>query len=144
MKAHVVCHSDLEIDVEDTAYLLLGFKPDEFGRKGVASLNMDFIRHDTTRQCVVIGEEGSLRWNGVEGKVDFFPSSGRKWEEIFSEQLERDLTYREEIMHFVSCVKNGEVPSVTGEDGFAALVVVDAARKSSEEGRIIFPEGIKP
>jgi predicted dehydrogenase len=142
VKAHVACHSDLEIDVEDTAYLLLGFESDEYGQQRVASLNMDFIRHDTTRQCVVVGDKGTLRWNGVDGKVDFISSSVDKWEELFSEQLERDLTYTEEIIHFVSCVEKGKIPSVTGEDGLAALVVVDAARKSSEEGRIIFPEGI--
>ncbi len=142
VKAHIVRHSDLEIDVEDTAYLLLGFGSGELGRQRVASLNMDFIRHDTTRQCVVIGDQGTLRWNGIEGKVDFFPASGSEWEVIFSDQPERDLTYREEIMHFVSCVKNGEIPKVTGEDGLLTLVVVDAAKKSSEEGKVIYPEDI--
>ena len=76
VKAHIACHSDLEIDVEDTAYLLLGFESDEYGQQRVASLNMDFIRHDTTRQCEVIGDKGTLRWNGVEGRVEFFPLSG--------------------------------------------------------------------
>ena len=142
VKAHVAQHSDLEIDVEDTAYLILGFKTDQSERQWVASLNMDFVRHDTTRQCLVIGDEGTLRWNGIEGKVDFISSLGDKWEELFSEQSERDLTYKEEILHFVSCVKSGEAPAVTGEDGLATLVVVDAAKKSSEEGRVIFSEDI--
>jgi len=142
VKAHVDFHSDLEIDSEDTAYLLLGFESGELEAQRVASLNMDFIRHDTTRQCVVIGDKGTLRWNGVEGKVDFFSASGSEWDVIFSDQPERDLTYREEIMHFVSCVKNGEIPKVTGEDGLATLVVVDAAKKSSEEGKVIYPEDI--
>ncbi len=144
IQAHVARHSDLEVDVEDTAYILLGFKPDAFGRKLVASLNIDFIRHDTTRQCVVIGEEGSLRWNGLTGEVDFFPVAGDEWMRIFTNQPERDFTYREEIMHFVSCVKNGETPFVTGEDGLATLVVVDAARKSSEGGNVVFLECAKP
>ena len=143
MKAHIACHSDLEIDVEDTAYLLLGFESDEYGQQRVASLNMDFIRQDTTRQCVVIGDKGTLRWNGVEGKVDFFSSSENKREELFSEQPERNLTYQEEIMHFVYCVENGKIPVVTGEDGLVTLVVVDSARKSSEEGRVNFHEVIK-
>ena len=142
VKAHVMRHSDLEIDVEDTAYILLGFKPDKLGSQRVASLNMDFIRHDTSRQCAVIGNKGTLRWNGVEGRVDFFPSSGDKWIELFSDQPERDLSYQEEIAHFVSCVKNGETPNVTGEDGLITLMVVDAIRKSSEEGQVIYPEDI--
>ena len=32
VKAHISKQSNLEIDVEDTAYLLLGFKPDKYGQ----------------------------------------------------------------------------------------------------------------
>ena len=47
--------SDLEIDVEDSAQVILGFE-DVDGAVLTASLNIDFIRHDTTRKCFVIGE----------------------------------------------------------------------------------------
>ena len=50
--------SRLEIDVEDTAHLVIGFAPDNGGRQLIASVNMDFIRHDNTRLCIAIGEKG--------------------------------------------------------------------------------------
>ena len=39
-------------------------------------------------------------------------------------------------------MKNSETPNVTGEDGLITLMVVDAVRKSSEEGQVIYPEDI--
>jgi predicted dehydrogenase len=47
--------SAMEIDVEDTAHMILGFAPSDDGPPIVASLNIDFIRHDATRTCTVIG-----------------------------------------------------------------------------------------
>jgi predicted dehydrogenase len=138
VKAHVTRHSDLDIDVEDSAYLILGFNSNEFGNDQGASLNLDFIRHDTTRRCIVIGDKGTLCWNGVEGTVNFFPSFEKEWIELYSEKLDLDFTYQEELKHFFFCVKNGDSTVVTGEDGLSALKVVDAAKKSSETGQEVF------
>src|SRR3989344_6798525 len=68
--------SDLEIDVEETAHLVLGFAPAQGEVPVIAALNMDFIRHDTTRTCTVIGATGSLRWNALPGTVELFEQSG--------------------------------------------------------------------
>ena len=46
--------SALEIDVEDSAMLQLGFTSGP-----VAQLGMDFLRRDTTRTCTALGAEGS-------------------------------------------------------------------------------------
>lgn len=60
--------SDLEIDVEDVAHLILGFnskRGDEF----MANLSLDFVRKDKTRRCTIIGSEGTLEWNILDGTV---------------------------------------------------------------------------
>jgi len=71
VKAHISKQSGLDIDVEDSANIILGFKSNDVGEL-TASLNMDFIRHDTTRKCFVIGEKGTLLWDGFLGKVKYF------------------------------------------------------------------------
>ena len=73
--------SDLDIDVEDTAHLILGFKSKGLSKPVIANLNLDFIRHDTIRICTVIGADGSLRWNGLTGVIDIYKSGGDGWDE---------------------------------------------------------------
>ena len=31
---------------------------------------MDFYRRDSTRNCIVIGEKNSLKWDGLKGTVE--------------------------------------------------------------------------
>jgi len=123
--------SDLEIDVEDTAHLILGFKKKSDGRQLVASLNMDFVRHDPARQCVAIGESGSLRWSGLTGSVDLFPPGGKAWQQVYSHPPMRDESYIAEWQHFLNCICEGATPLITGRDGLEALNIVEAARRSA-------------
>lgn len=61
VKATLSRQSSLALDVEDTAHLTLGFAPADDGHQLIGTVNMDFVRHDTTRLCTTIGENGSLR-----------------------------------------------------------------------------------
>ncbi len=140
VKSHVSRQGNLEIDVEDTANFLLGFKKNKNAKEIVANVTLDFIRHDATRQCLVVGEEGTLRWDGIKGDVDFFPANGDSWEMIFSENPERDLTYKEELKNFILCVHDGNKPLVTGEDGLYALTIIEAINKSSDIGKVVYLE----
>jgi predicted dehydrogenase len=42
-----------------------------------------------------------------------------------------------ELQHFADCVMNKEKPIVTGEDGFKALRIAEAALLSSEKNKAI-------
>lgn len=129
--------SDLEIDVEDTAHLTLGFASSAQDRPVVAALSMDFIRHDTTRTCTVIGEQGTLRWNALAGTVEAFAPGAEDWETLFSHPASRDESYLAEWQHFLSCIQTGERPLASGADGLAAIRVVDAARQSAFTGEVV-------
>jgi predicted dehydrogenase len=131
VNAYLSQQSSLEINVEDTAHLILGFTPKASPTAPVATVTMDFIRHDTTRICTAIGETGSLRWNGITGVVDEHPAGSSSWCEIFSHHHPRDESYRSQWEHFLACVESGLPPLITVHDGIAALAVTDAARRSS-------------
>jgi predicted dehydrogenase len=133
VKANLSKQSNLDIDVEDTAHLLLGFDPTNDGRKLIASLNMDFVRQDVTRQCLAIGEKGSLRWNCLNGQVELFPYGGTDWKNLFCIKPLQDESYKLEWTHFINCVNEGRVPLINGQDGLAVLNIIEAARKSSAE-----------
>lgn len=126
--------SNLEIDVEDTAQLVLGFLPSKIADRLIASVSLDFIRRDTTRTCTAIGEGGSLRWNGVTGTVELFAAGTTEWRLVFCHQATRDESYVAEWRDFLACVDRGSSPLAGGEDGQEALRIIDAARQASDTG----------
>lgn len=134
VNAALLRQSALEIDVEDTVHLVLGFRQDGQRRPLVASVDIDFIRHDTTRNCTAIGETGSLRWNAMGGKIEFYPAGGTAWQLLDELPSQRDDSYLAEWRHFLACIETGAAPMITGEDGLAVLQVIEAARASSAAG----------
>jgi predicted dehydrogenase len=131
VNARLSRQSGLEIDVEDTAHLTLGFTPAVDGSRLIGAVNLDFIRHDKTRLCTAIGECGSLRWNGLTGEVAFFSAGAREWHQVFSHPHQRDDSYIAEWQDFIACVNESKMPQVTGEDGLKVIEIIEAARDSS-------------
>jgi predicted dehydrogenase len=130
--------SRLEIDVEDTAHLLMGFISKEKGQKQIiASLNMDFIRHDSCRTCTVIGENGSLRWNAIEAKVEIFEPGADGWQTLNTFTQQRDSSYISEWEHFLDCIEKKAAPLITGQDGLAVVKIIEAAKASSLKKKLI-------
>lgn len=123
--------SGFEIDVEDSAHLILGFSPQVNGRQLIATLNLDLIRHDTTRNCLAIGEVGSLRWDGLTGQVMMYRTGETAWCELFNNKHQRDDSYQAEWQNFLACVTGNATPLITGEDGLRVLEIIDSARNSS-------------
>ena len=133
--------SSLEIDVEDTAHLVMGFQSRDGEPSVVANLNMDFVRHDATRTCTVIGETASLRWDARAGTVELFEPASAEWEVMFSDAESIDGSYIAEWRHVLTCVESGAHPVISGEDGWAAVKIVDAARASSTNGCVVSLSG---
>jgi len=131
VRAYLGRHSQLEIDVEDVAHLILGFSPGAaFGAAAgpVAALSLDFLRHDPTRLCTAIGERGSLRWNGLTGTVEVYPAGGEGWQVVYHHPHQRDDSYHAQWVHFLDCVHSNRPPLVSGKDGYAVLKIIAAAR----------------
>ncbi len=125
--------STLEIDVEDTAHIVLGF----MRTPAIAALSMDFVRHDAVRSCTIIGQNGSLRWDARAGAVEVFDRDGTDWRSLFAHREARDESYIHELRHFAQCISEGTPPLVSGEDGLAVLRIIEAARLSSQTRRSV-------
>lgn len=134
VKATLSRQSSLEVNVEDTALLTLGFVPRADGSQLIGTVNLDFVRHDSTRLCSAIGEKGSLRWNGLTGVVEQFEAGAKEWRELFRHQHQRDESYLAEWQHLLDCISEQGTPLITGEDGLKVLQIIDAARQASESG----------
>jgi predicted dehydrogenase len=128
--------SRLEIDVEDTVHVLIGLAQDTFKKQVVVNLNMDFIRHDTTRVCTVIGESGSLRWDAIAGQIDIC-RPGEGWTMLESHKTQRDDSYIAEWQSWLSSIQNKTSPVITVEDGVRVLKIIEAIRSSAESDTTI-------
>jgi predicted dehydrogenase len=124
--------SDLEIDVEDTAHLTLGFSPEAALPMLVGQLNLDFTRHDRTRSITAVCAEGTLRWDGIALRVEEWPQGGAGWEVSYAEEALAPNSSERQWDSFYLAVTTGVTPEVTVEDGLAVLSVIDAARSSHD------------
>ena len=134
VNATLTRQSALEIDVEDNAHLILGFVSTDDKCQLIGTVNLDFIRHDKTRSCTAIGENGTLRWNGLTGVVELYEAGANEWRELFNHAHQRDESYLAEWQNFIDCVKEHKIPMVTGEDGLKVLQIIEAARNSAVSG----------
>ena len=136
VRATLSRQSALEIDVEDTAHLILGFEPNSEGNQLIASLNLDFIRRDRARSCTLIGETGTLRWDGLNGTVNIYRENSENWEVLFTHSPDADETLLAEWENFLESINKNKIvePLVTGGDGLRVMEIIQAARNSTLTG----------
>jgi len=124
--------SDLEIDTEDCADILVNFSS---GARG--HIHMDLLQRTPTRRCRVIGSDGVLKWDYFEDTLSLGRSGG-EWQQIDVPRLkDRNDMYLNELTHFFSCVEQGALPLVPGSVGQSVLAVALAARESAEKKKTV-------
>jgi predicted dehydrogenase len=129
--------SKLNLDVEDSAFIIMGILERSSRRLIVANLVLDYIRQDRTRSCIAIGEFGSIRWNGITQSVSILRSSEDEWETIYQGSQGPDDTYALELKNFIESVEQEEIPHVTLVEAIEVIKVIDAIKSSSLEGKRI-------
>jgi hypothetical protein len=96
----------------------------------IGTLNLDFIRQDKTRYCIAIGEDSSLRWDGVLGQMQRYDIKNSKWissgnkEDLSSSYLNEWIYLKEMIQK-----KDDSLGSVLEAE--SVLKVIEAIRLSS-------------
>ena len=125
--------SDLEIDVEDTAEIILQFRNGAIG-----SVHLDMVDRATTRTCRIIGTGGTLTWDGACHLVRLFSAVTNTWLDLHPvETIDRNEMYVAELRHFLDCVRGNDIPIVSGDDGRQVLEIALAAKQSSQDQRVV-------
>jgi predicted dehydrogenase len=123
-----------DIDVEDTAEIVLGF-----ANGAIGSVHMDMVQRSATRTCRVIGADGTLEWDGLGGHTRLFSAADPTWTDLYGPSSAGvDDMYVEELAHFVRCVVDGAEVPVDGAAGREILELALAAKRSAESGQRIW------
>lgn len=124
--------SNLDIDTEDVAEILLRFKSGV-----IAEVHLDYVQRSASRSCQIIGEDGTILWGPEEG-VKLYSADEKKWESFKpSKNYDINQTYIDEMVHFINCIEGKEAPLINIMDGIEVLKIALAAKESSKTGKLI-------
>ena len=121
--------SSLDVDVEDSAWIYLSFP-----ERRRAELHLDFVQRAYTRTCKVVGETGTVLWNFSVQEVRWLSAEQPGWNSI-PYVFEPNDMYVAEMRSFLESLGSGTGPMVDLEQSLDVIRVVEAAKKSSEEGK---------
>ena len=133
VSARLARSGELEIDVEDTADLIVTFA------SGIAgTVHLDMLQRPPSRTARIFGTGGTLSWDGIRHEACLHPADGGE-----PQVLHRcgdgamDAIYGAQLDHFLDCIARGLPPLVGGDAGQRTIYVIEAARRASREGRTV-------
>lgn len=86
------------------------------------------------RQLNITGVEGIISVDYGEQSVTVFKENDK----VEKVKVDNKEPLKEELRSFINSIQTGSTPEVSGEDGFEALKIVDAAMNSSKEKKLIY------
>ncbi|USH00430.1 Gfo/Idh/MocA family oxidoreductase [Thermococcus argininiproducens] len=114
------------LELEDYAIIMLDFE----NATGVVETN--WLTPHKVRTLSVVGTEGIAELNYITQKLILY---NHEWVKEAKVQFKEPL--RNELEHFVECVKKEEKPLVNGEEGLHALMVAIKALESANKDEAI-------
>ena len=122
--------SNLEIEVEDTAEVILRFTSGALG-----SLHLDYIQQPAQHFLEITGTDGLIKWNYADGMVQLFRNSIHQWEVFpLKTGFERNDLFLNEMRHFIKVIEDDVQPICSLQDGIFVQKIADAIYQSSHEG----------
>lgn len=123
--------SDLEIDVEDSARLIMGFNGAP-GKEIPIGLNMNFFRKDKVRLCTAVGSKGTLIWDGVADSVRLLSSQEPAMTYLFSGNGDMHQTYLDQCHVFLKAISEADYVKTSLNDAIDVINIIEGSKISSE------------
>jgi len=125
--------SDLELDVEDLAEILLTFENDCIG-----SIHLNYFQRPPEHTLSITCEKGHIDWDNATGTARIYHSGVGKWETLSPPAgFERNDLFLEEMRHFLALIAGGTESRCSLHDGLCALALTEAVHRSSRENCVI-------
>jgi predicted dehydrogenase len=133
LSARVERLSDLDIEVEDIAEIVLHFESGAIG-----SIHMDMVQRTVSRICRIVGTQGTITWDWNGHRVEQYTSDKNEWTNLYDDnKLDRNGMYLTELRHFLECVDSGKDPLTNGGASRRIIETVLAIKQSSKTGEVI-------
>lgn len=127
--------SGLEIDVEDTASILMQCVVG--GQPVPVHLHQDYVQRPRSRTCQVIGDAGKILIDLHGLIVQVFDGGGQLVERHLFEGFQRNQLFLDELKHFLACLNGDQTPMVTVRDGAQSLRMALATKESLATGHVV-------
>ena len=125
--------SRLEVDVEDSVSVLMTCEQD--GRPVPVHVHLDYLQRPPQRICEIVGDAGRVRYDYYAKQVEFSDTASGKVAVERFDGFERCHLFRDELRHFLACVRGEERPVVDLREGAGSLSVALAAAESLRTGQ---------
>lgn len=125
--------SDLELDVEDTADLMLSCTNED--QEFPVHIHLDFLQKPARRYIHIVGEKGSLQFNYCTNEFEMNLLSPQKTEKFSFAEFQRNDMFRSEVADFIGCIKDRLPSPIPLQEGIATLEICLAAKKSLVTGK---------
>jgi predicted dehydrogenase len=117
---------ELDLEVEDIAEAIL-----EFTSGAVGHVHLDFFQRPSAHRLEIIGTEGTIRWDNVDGHASIYQSAEGLWEySSLPDGFERNDLFIAEMKHFIDIASGDEEPVCPLDDGVRTLRVALAVLSS--------------
>lgn len=127
--------SDLEIDVEDTASILMECR---VGNRALPiQLHEDYLQSPPSRQCEVIGDRGRVIMDLAQMTVSLFTRNSKTPQVDRYQDFERNQLFVDELKHFLECVRLRRKPIVDLHDAGQSLRMALAAKASMQRHEVV-------
>lgn len=120
--------SDLDVDVEDTASIILTFESGCIGE-----VHLDFVQRARARNCKVVGTEGTITWDHITGSLMVFEAGNSSWRS-FDLDPDPNAKYLAEMDDFMRCVIKEREPVAGLHAGVRVMEIALAALESTMTG----------
>ncbi|MCJ7696476.1 MAG: Gfo/Idh/MocA family oxidoreductase [Anaerolineaceae bacterium] len=121
--------SDLELQVEDNADVILSF---ENGCMG--TVHLDYYQRPPTHSMEITTTKGNIRWNNASGEAEIYHTEFG-WSRLEPPSgFERNDLFLAEMKHFLEVVRNEKEPYCDLDDGRKTLEIALAIHESSQNG----------
>lgn len=123
--------SDLNIDTDDNVDMIIGYKNGLY-----VTMHLDLYGRPHQKHIRFVGEEGTLLWTIDPNRVARAEEMEEKWD-VQEYDCERNDMFLGVDREFLDILNGSPVETCAIEDGVKVLEIVEAARKSHSQGRII-------
>ena len=126
-------YSDLEMTADDLSTTILKFKKNFIGE-----LHLDHFQSSMTRNCRIVGTKGIITCDLTKNSVNLFNKKTKKWIKILDmKKSDLNLSYINEIKHFVDCSKKRKKTINNLNEGIKVLTIALTVLKSSKNMKMV-------